>query len=185
MFLLPHDTQLHIFHQQFCFFHLFAHSSCITTKTFQLFLKASKETSLTVSGLTRSTFFSLMLNLLLSSIFSPFATSFLFCHLCIFTKLNPRRLLAHFLQWSLSVQRTSCSMNASQWSDILRLFSQHLSLSHLFIFVVLPCLCPPSLGTGRLPLNVMHMEISLPPGRKKMSSMLQMLHHFKMKPCLQ
>lgn len=67
----------------------------------------------------------------------------------------------------------------------LRCSSQHLSLNHLFMSVVFPCLCPPSLGTGRLPLNVMHMEISLPPGRKKISSMLCVLYRFKRKPYLE
>lgn len=41
-------------------------------------------------------------------------------------------------------------MNASQWSDILTLSSQNLFLRYLLIFVVLPCLCPPSLGTEKL-----------------------------------
>lgn len=200
MFLLPCDTQFHIFHQQFCFFHLLAHSSCIITKTFQLFLKPSKETSLNFPSLCLSyhdwqellffpwcsTFYSAVYfyPLLYPSYFaiSVYLRKVFISH----TQLNPRRLLAQLLaQWSPSVQRNSCSMNASWWSDILKLSSQHFSLNHLFIFVVLPCLCPPPLGTQRLPLNVMHMEISLPPGRKKISSTLWMLYHLKMKPCLQ
>lgn len=99
---------------------------------------------------------------------SVYVRSIFICH----TQLNTRRLLAHLPLFQ------DCFSMVRHPQTCLTTFI----LSHLFLFVALPCLCPPSLGTGSLPWNVTRMEIWLPPGRKKMSSMLQMLHHFKMKP---
>lgn len=98
IFLLSCDTQFHIFHQQISFFHLFAHLSCIITKTFQLVLKPSKEAALSFPSVHLSHHNTQELLLFpWSSFYSPVSFTlyvFYFCHLCLFKHVY-KPCLAH------------------------------------------------------------------------------------------
>lgn len=98
IFLLFCDTQFHIFHQQNFFFHLFAHLSCIITKTFQLVLKPGVETALNFPSLHLSHHGTQELLLFpWSSFYSPVSFTLcyvLFCHLCLFKSVY-QPCLAH------------------------------------------------------------------------------------------
>lgn len=178
MFLLLHYTQLHILHQKFCFFHLLPHSctSCFWNAVGKLVL-IFLHCVCTIMTHKNYCFSSSC-----STFYSPVCLK---KHYCLWCSAQLQ------IATSPAILVQSTSPEVLLFCDCflmvrhLRFSSQHLSLSHLFISVVFPRLCPPSLRTGRLPLNIIHTEISLPPGRKKTSSMLRVLHRFKMKPYLE